>query len=90
MRRFAGVGIGVEEAVAEDHVHPEHGTAAGEFVGGNRVARELVGLAETHAFEVLHGEHSAGAEFREGAGKTHGGVLREVLGELADVALLNV
>ena len=64
----ARVGVGVVEAVGEDHLQVEVGPAAGDLVQVEPGGGQLLGLRELDALDQLHRQHAAGAQLGVGRG----------------------
>ena len=77
----AGVGIGVEEAVAKDHVEEDARTAMGELVEVRPRRLQIFRPVEGDAVEKLHRQHAAGRVRRERFGEDDVGIARERLPE---------
>ena len=80
--------IGVEEAVAKDHFHPDNRAAPRELLAIHALGVQLRRVVEVDAVEQFHGQHAAGGEVWKDFREANGFVLRKVAGELLEVAFL--
>ena len=82
------MGIGVVEAVVEDHLQTDRGPAPRDFVGVDSRLGQPLGFRKLDPFEPFHHQYATCGKSRIRAGKVGRRVIAEVAGELLHVALL--